>query len=106
KGLAPTARSAMSVCYDRQNRVVVLFGGIAGTEKNLQVLNDLWIYYPDRNVWYEMKSESAPRYTGKFNPNLGFDWQMLAYDEEYKAHVLILQQWGDDSGIWAYRYKR
>jgi serine/threonine protein kinase len=106
KGLAPPARSAMGLCYDRQNRVVLLFGGIAGTEKNPQVLNDLWIYYPDRNVWYETKSDSAPRYTGKYNPNLPPDCQMLAYDEEYKVHVLILQDWGTDSGIWAYRYKR
>ena len=34
------------------------------------------------------------------------DSQMMAYDEEHNVHVVVLQDWGDDTGVWAYRYKR
>jgi hypothetical protein len=84
----------------------VLFGGIRGSGANYQVLDDLWIYDPARNAWTEIKSEAAPRYAGKFNPSVPADCQMLAYDEEHNVHVLVLQEWGKSSGMWAYRYRR
>ena len=34
------------------------------------------------------------------------DSQMMAYDEEHNVHVVVLQDWGPDSGLWAYRYQR
>jgi hypothetical protein len=105
-GDRPPARSAMGLSYDRKNHVVVLFGGVTRSEKGTPVRSDLWIYHPDRNIWNEEKPAGMPRYNGKYDPNAPADCQMLAYDEEHNVHVLILQEWGDDSGIWAYRYKR
>ena len=31
---------------------------------------------------------------------------LMAYDEEHNVHILVLQDWGKESHVWAYRYMR
>jgi hypothetical protein len=103
---SPSSRDAMGVSYDRKNRIVVFFGGLRGPKIDPQVLNDLWTYDPARNSWNEAMPTGVPSHSGTSNPKAPAECQMLGYDEEHNAHIMILQEWGKDSGIWAYRYKR
>jgi N-acetylneuraminic acid mutarotase len=106
KGPTPSRRAAMGISYDRKNGVVVLFGGWGYSgSATPQMLEDTWVYNPVANIWTEMKLEAPPCHKGKVNPQLLPDCQMLAYDEEHNVHVLVLQEWDKNSGIWAYRYK-
>lgn len=50
----PQARYNTAIAYDKQNKVIVLFGGMSQST----VLSDTWIYNPSTNRW-----------TQKYNPN-------------------------------------
>jgi hypothetical protein len=100
-GSLPMGRRGLGISYDRQNRVVVMHGGLAG-RSGTNPLVDTWVYDPFRNVWTEMNPAGGPQPGDGRNR----DCQMLAYDEEHNVHVLGLVDHGIESGVWAYRYRR
>src|SRR5262249_39540725 len=70
-----SARFGMGFSYDRQNKIVVLFGGATPTTTP-EALDDTWIYDPVRNLWISLESESSPRiYYAAERPRTG-DCQM------------------------------
>jgi hypothetical protein len=49
-GSSPIARFGHGMTYDSKNNRILVFGGKDGS---WNLLNDLWIYYPETNIWQE-----------------------------------------------------
>ncbi len=94
--VSPPPRRSQAMVYDRENKVVVLFGGFGnGTH-----LNDTWVYDPKTNSWTKMEPPESP------SPRAAVT---LVYDQKHE-NIVLFGGFGHEhvlvfNDTWIYNYK-
>jgi N-acetylneuraminic acid mutarotase len=91
---SPLHRGYASMCYDKDDGVVVLFGGTGG----IYELNDTWTYNVSSNTWTNCQPALSPSYS---------DGCGMAYDPNSHLVILFGGYWYNQFGneTWTYDMK-
>ncbi len=56
----PIRRGDAAFCYDPNNQVFIMYGGLTDDSVDIRILNDTWAYDPKTDTWTEMSPTGSP----------------------------------------------